>query len=682
MLELSCPNCGAPVPFQNKASIYGVCPNCKTLTVQKNQSLESLGKVGELVPDLSPIQVGTSGKTKDGIQFQVVGRIQQQYSLGTWNEWHAISQDGKSMWLAEAQGQFMVTELRPTAKAEIFPEHDPIQDLETPPDVYFITSKTSKQLLRAGDTLKLDNDLWMIREIGVATCVGGEGELPVGFESGTTSVLLDLANDQGWFATLDYSHTPPLYFRGKVYSFDQIEFINLRDPKAFQGFQKVEEAKAIQCLGCGASLSQRSPDFSKSVACEYCGTVMDTSKDELKILSKFQEVIKDRIYLLPGTKLTLKGKECEVLGVVKKSVHADGQIFPWTEYLLHFTGGYYWLNETSGHWTVFEPVPFIPRTVIGTYPPKKSFQKEEYRLFNSSNAGTDFAFGEFYYKIHAGDTAELADFIAPPKMLSSEKTQNELFWSIGEYVSTDELKKSIQGEVELPEPEGIGAAQPNPYTKLRKRNVRIAAWLSAIMLVVQIGFCLSSQDKEVFSKDYQYVRDQIPGGTTDSSFVTESFQFEGNARQNVQIKVNVPNLSNHYIYYYLALINTQTDVAYDTGLEVSYYEGVDDGERWTEGDTSADVIIGEVPPGEYYLRIESESDFPRGSGTVAHFSIRRDVDQSYYYLLFLLGIWLPVPYSLFRSFSFEASRNENSDFAPDNSSDDSDDDDSYSSSDD
>ncbi|XDD49881.1 DUF4178 domain-containing protein [Leptospira sp. WS92.C1] len=678
MLELSCPNCGAPIPFQSKASIYGVCPNCKTLTLQKNQTLESLGKAGELVPDLSPIQIGTSGKTKDGIGFQVVGRIQQRYSLGTWNEWHAISHDGTSIWLAEAQGQFMITQLKPTSQDEIFPEHDAIQNLDSPPDVYFISSRTSKQPLRAGDTLDIDKETWMIREIGVATCVAGEGELPVGFRTGTTSVLLDLANDQGWFATLDYSHFPPLYFRGMIYNFDQIQFINLRDPKAFIGFQKVEQAKAIQCLGCGASLSQRSPDFSKSVGCEYCGTVMDTSKDELKILSKFQEVIKDKVFLPPGTKLALKGKECEVLGVVKKSVHADGQIFPWTEYLLHFTGGYYWLNETNGHWTIFEPVPFIPRTIPGSYPPKKNFQKEEYKLFNSSNARTDFAFGEFYYKIHAGDSAELADFIAPPKMLSSEKTKNEIFWSIGEYVTVDDLKKSIQGEVELPAPEGIGAAQPNPFTKLRKRNVKIATWLSAIMLVIQIGFCMNSQDKEVFSKEYSYVRNPVPGGTTDFSFVTETFRMEGNSRQNVQIKINVPALSNHYIYYSLALINTQTDIAYDTGLEVSYYEGVDDGESWTEGDRSADVIIGEVPPGEYYLRIESESDFQRGKGTDTTLSIRRDVDQSMYYFLFLIMIWLPVPYSLFRSFSFETSRNENSDFAPSSSSDSDDDDSSYS----
>ncbi|MBE8355834.1 DUF4178 domain-containing protein, partial [Leptospira interrogans serovar Pomona] len=101
----------------------------------------------------------------------------------------------------------------------------------------------------------------------------------------------------------------------------------LRDPKAFTGFQKLQEAKAIQCLGCGASLSQRSPDFSKAVACEYCGTVMDTSKEELTILSKFQEIIKDRIFLPLGIKLTLKGKECEALGVVKKTAHAEGQTY-------------------------------------------------------------------------------------------------------------------------------------------------------------------------------------------------------------------------------------------------------------------------------------------------------------------------------------------------------------------
>nr|WP_269156304.1 DUF4178 domain-containing protein [Leptospira interrogans] len=171
MLELSCPNCGAPVPFQSKVSIYGVCPSCKTLTLQKNQSLENLGKAGELVPDLSPIQIGTSGKTKDGISFRVVGRIQQKYNLGIWNEWHALTSEGNSIWLAEAQGQYMITQLRPTSQKESFPEHDPIQNLDSPPDVYFISSKTAKQLVTAGDTLRIEDEPWMVKEIGLATCI-------------------------------------------------------------------------------------------------------------------------------------------------------------------------------------------------------------------------------------------------------------------------------------------------------------------------------------------------------------------------------------------------------------------------------------------------------------------------------------------------------------------------------
>ncbi len=255
-------------------------------------------------------------------------------------------------------------------------------------------------------------------------------------------------------------------------------------------------------------------------------------------------------------------------------------------------------------------------------------------------------------------------------MLSSERTQNELFWSIGEYISAEELKKSIPVDVELPVPEGIGTAQPNPFTLIRKRNVKIAAWLSTIMLIIQIGFCWNSQDKEVFKKDLVYVRNPAPGGTTDVSFVTENFRLEGNDRKNVQIQMTSPDLSNHYIYYSLALINTQTDIAYDTGLEMSYYEGYEDGESWSEGSKSADVIIGEVPAGEYYLRLESESDYPQGSRANVSLSIKRDVDRSVYYFLFLLALWLPVPYSLFRSFSFEASRNENSDFAPSNFEDD------------
>ncbi|MFN8550968.1 MAG: hypothetical protein U0103_05715 [Candidatus Obscuribacterales bacterium] len=61
MLTLSCPSCGANVDFKSKASLYAVCSFCKSSLVRHDVDLEKIGTVSDLVDDLSPIQIGTTG---------------------------------------------------------------------------------------------------------------------------------------------------------------------------------------------------------------------------------------------------------------------------------------------------------------------------------------------------------------------------------------------------------------------------------------------------------------------------------------------------------------------------------------------------------------------------------------------------------------------------------------------
>ena len=108
MLTLSCPACGAALPFKSRVSVFAVCSYCAATVVRHDLELETLGKMAALPPDTSPLQIGTAGQY-DGKRFELVGRLKISWEDGTWNEWYALFDDGRDGWLAEAQGFLMMS---------------------------------------------------------------------------------------------------------------------------------------------------------------------------------------------------------------------------------------------------------------------------------------------------------------------------------------------------------------------------------------------------------------------------------------------------------------------------------------------------------------------------------------------------------------------------------------------
>ncbi|TGK17894.1 DUF4178 domain-containing protein [Leptospira fluminis] len=656
MSELSCPNCGAPVPFLNKASVYAVCPNCRTLSLKNDVQLEKIGQSGELADDNTVIRIGTEGTFRKK-NFKVLGRIQLKFDLGYWNEWYVSEEDGGTAWLGEAQGIYFYTRIDTSLPADQFPRvPEPTSEY---PRIYE-AGHGKKDRLSPGDTFTLGRD-WTLKEISVAECVGGEGELPLNFETGYRAVLLDIADGEDNFGTIDYSDDPPLLFVGHAATFQELQLRNLRENAIAFGAGLVQ-ARSIQCVGCGASLNQLRPDFSKSIACEYCGTVMDTEQQDLKVIAKFEEVSKEGIYLPLGTQVKLPGRpESQVLGIMKKSSEEDGETFRWTDYLLHYPGGYAWLNENGNNWTYFEPLLGVPKWASGL---KRIYGKEKYDWYAKSESNTDLALGEFYWKVKSGEKAEIEDYVSPPKMLSSERTEREIFWSKGTFVPFQTMKEALPLEVasKLQKPEDIGACEPNPYKIRLKRNFRIAVVLTTIFFFVEMYGCIKAKEEVVYQGNFAYVQTS-PAGTDigtfnfhDNSFVTDIFEIKGEPTDNVEIKIDAPNLDNKYMYFSVALINADTDIAYDTAIETSYYHGVDDGESWSEGSTSGSKDMAEIPPGHYYLRLETQSDFRPGAGAKYNVKVLRDVMSPAPFFLFGMLLWLPLIYTFFKSYYFDSRR--------------------------
>ena len=207
MLKLNCTSCGAEVEFRSRASVFAVCAFCKSTLVRQDMNLEVLGKMSDLQYDLTPIQLGTSGKY-EGKGFDVIGRLKVSYTDGFWNEWYVIFSDGTTGWLAEAQGFLAICFTR--------------EDLQIP-QAGSIQPGTAVDLDPNGGT-----GIFLVEDMRKVNCIFSEGELPVNAVKGRESLSVDLATANGDMATIEYAKGEDRLFIGKYLDFDQFEFRDLR----------------------------------------------------------------------------------------------------------------------------------------------------------------------------------------------------------------------------------------------------------------------------------------------------------------------------------------------------------------------------------------------------------------------------------------------------------------------
>ena len=103
-----CPSCGAPIEFRNAATVLVVCGACGGASTRKGLDLEKLGRVAEVTPIDSLLDLGTTGRF-EGKGWTAVGQVQLDHGEGPWNEWCLLFDDGTWGWLGEAQGEILVT---------------------------------------------------------------------------------------------------------------------------------------------------------------------------------------------------------------------------------------------------------------------------------------------------------------------------------------------------------------------------------------------------------------------------------------------------------------------------------------------------------------------------------------------------------------------------------------------
>ena len=203
MQQYACLNCGAPLIFRSSVSVHTTCTFCQSMVVRHDMNLETMGKVAELLDDMSPFQVGTMGTYK-GKGFILAGRVKVIYDRGTWSEWYALYDDGTEGWLAEAQGAYMMT------------------------FAIELGDMTFPARLAPMEQAQIKGEIYYIEDVKRVTYAASEGELPFAFTPKEQATSVDMRSEKGGFASLTVKTTGQQLYLGEYAAFESFNFQYLR----------------------------------------------------------------------------------------------------------------------------------------------------------------------------------------------------------------------------------------------------------------------------------------------------------------------------------------------------------------------------------------------------------------------------------------------------------------------
>lgn len=702
MRSYDCPNCGGTLKFESSIAVSAVCPYCTSLILRKDLNLENLGKIAQLPPDLSPLQIGTTGNFR-GRGFRLLGRLRWKYDGGSWTEWYAECQDGYA-WLAETQGFYTWSK-----ETDIGP---------LPP----------LNQLSAGQNPILAGRAWVVADIKETECIGGEGELPEALPKGRKRLSADLMGPGGEFATLESTPNGTEFFDGYYGRFEEFGFMNLRPVPGWtpgaEADRITHQSLGFNCPNCGAPVQTRAAGLSMSCVCGSCGTIIDTSDDRHRMLENARDAIAQVDPKIPiGKRGTFRGTEYEVIGFVRRSDNFS----QWSEYLLFNPWrGFDWLVTYNGHWSFIERELNAPAMDTTTVP-------EGWRTFAVYQSSVVGVLGEFYWQTSISEQSHVTDFIDPPRVLSRETYPDlgEITWSKGYYVEPKEIGEAF-GESALEPVSGVYLNQPNPWREKWQVVRKIFAIAALLLLGSQIVTCSSSPEKQVFKATYTHTLAAATaaaspvspgglaslgglstpgapkgagsgssafGGTLDPrerqgaraiptptraptstptpaaaaspppkpgtenirNFTSEPFELGGSSGR-VVIQAESA-LSNAWLSLDFSLVNEKTEKRYDAEVDLEYYYGTDSDGSWTEGSRSKSDTISGVPPGRYRLLIGSVGDPKLTSQQFTVQVLRGGHFFSNFFLTFIVICIYPL-IVLIRRATFEQRRWSQSDFSP------------------
>ena len=416
----ACPNCGAPVEFASAASASAVCSFCRSTLVRDGEALRRIGISAELFDDHSPLQLGVRGQ-RQGVEFTLVGRLQYGYEGGTWNEWHALFDNGRSAWLSEDNGAYVIA-----------------FDAPLPADAPAIGG------LRAGQRTLADGRAWDVASVTRARLIAAQGELPTPPQLQGEFTVVDLRNSAGEVATLDGSDPARLHWSvGRAVALSELALSGLKDSS-----EKTLASRAVECPSCGTALEAKL-STTQSLTCHNCSAVVDISAGVGGELKHYAQNNAGENGAEPQIPLGRVSKDSLTLGSAPAAWQvvgyqercdipedAEEETTFWREYLLfNREQGFAFLVDSNDGWSWVKPITGAPSVGGDT----ARWQGAVYKKKWSYGAKVTWVQGEFYWRVKRDERAHVTDFEGQgkdrDKRLSREQAGQEVTWSAGATIS-------------------------------------------------------------------------------------------------------------------------------------------------------------------------------------------------------------------------------------------------------
>ena len=290
----------------------------------------------------------------------------------------------------------------------------------------------------------------------------------------------------------------------KPSNFDALKLKNLRH---FEGWSvstsgpnpaAPPQVKSLNCPRCGAAITLRSFTQAVTVVCDHCHSILDAQDPRLAILQTFKAATSEDPPSIPlerAVRSVAHNTRLSDFSAVPLSV--EGIPYSWHEYVLFNPyKGFRYLTEYNGHWNDTSILRSLPTVNKYDSPPTVSYLGETYKHFQTAQAATSFVLGEFPWQVRVGETADVSDYVSPPRVLSSERREKK---SHGRWANISPAATSgrlFVCQVILPSQLAYTRTSHSPLSDDTKTIWMIFAAFATVILAMMVGFSAFSRNEK------------------------------------------------------------------------------------------------------------------------------------------------------------------------------------------
>lgn len=349
---------------------------------------------------------------------------------------------------------------------------------------------------------------------------------------------------------------------------------------------------ALNCTQCGGPLKLAAPGYSVSLICPFCGSTLDATTPELKLIRAAEEAL-SRPKIRLGRRALLNGVDWEVIGYLQRS---DGST-RWSEYLLFNPyHGYRFLVDDGRRWSLGQVLDRVPPRGFAGH---RSLDGRSHASFGPPYVATvTEVVGEFYWRVAVGESVMVRDFVRPGTLISHEVGETEETWSRLDMLDKGVVETAFQLDPRSSFGRPPSPHEPSPYQAPLLLALAVAAAALFAMVVIS---AFGSPAQSLF------VTAVAPRLDGPEQTVTVGPVVLPHATNRVVVEASGADLRNSWIDMDVSLVERETQESYDGYVLAEHYEGRDSDGRWSEGDGSGKLSFSKVPKGRYDVVLDVAS---------------------------------------------------------------------------